>query len=139
RAMLVAAAAARWQVDPASLTTENGVITHAPSGRTIAYGAVADAASRLTPPKDVPLKDPAHFRLIGKPVHRIDTPDKVTGKTVYGIDVMLPGMKFATLMASPVLGGKVGSVDQAQAMTVPGVRQVVVLDDLVAVVADNTW
>ena len=137
--MLVAAAAARWQVDPASLTTENGVITHAPSGRTIAYGAVADAASRLTPPKDVPLKDPAHFRLIGKPVHRIDTPDKVTGKTVYGIDVMLPGMKFATLMASPVLGGKVGSVDQAQAMTVPGVRQVVVLDDLVAVVADNTW
>lgn len=139
RAMLVAAAAARWQVDPASLTTDNGVITHAASGRTIAYGAVADAASRLTPPKEVQLKDPAHFRLIGKPVHRIDTPDKVAGKTVYGIDAMRPGMKFATLIASPVLGGKVGSVDQAQAMTVPGVRQVVVLDDLVAVVADHTW
>ncbi|HEX7849709.1 MAG TPA: molybdopterin cofactor-binding domain-containing protein [Sphingomonas sp.] len=139
RAMLVAAAAARWRVDAASLTTANGVITHAPSGRSARYGEVADAASRLEPPPEVKLKDPAQFRLIGKPVHRIDTPDKATGKTVYGIDTMLPGMKFATLMASPVLGGKVGKVDQAPALAVKGVRQVVVLDDLVAVVADNTW
>jgi len=139
RALLVAAAAARLRVDPASLTTENGVITHAASSRSLRYGEVADAASRLKPPADVVLKDPARFRLIGKPMHRIDTPDKAIGKTVYGIDVMLPGMKFATLRSSPVLGGKVGKVDQAPALAVPGVKQVVVLDDLVAVVADSTW
>ncbi|WP_157220692.1 xanthine dehydrogenase family protein molybdopterin-binding subunit [Flavisphingomonas formosensis] len=139
RAMLVAAAAARWRVDAGSLTTESGVIAHGPSGRSIRYGEVADAASRLSPPTEIKLKEPAQFRLIGKPMHRIDTPDKAAGKTVYGIDRMLPGMKFATLMASPVLGGKVGSVDQSKALAVPGVAQVVVLDDLVAVVAGNTW
>jgi isoquinoline 1-oxidoreductase beta subunit len=137
RAMLVRAAAGKWGVDPAGLTTENGVITDTASGRSIRYGEVA--AAGLEPPAEVKLKDPSRFRLIGKPVHRIDTRDKATGKTVYGIDVMRPGMKFATLMASPVIGGKVGSVDQSKALAVPGVWQVVVLDDLVAVVGDNTW
>jgi isoquinoline 1-oxidoreductase subunit beta len=139
RAMLVQAAAAKWGVDPSGLTTENGVIKETASGRTIRYGEVADRAAGLHPPADVKLKDPSQFHLIGKPVHRIDTPDKAIGKTVYGIDVMRPGMKFATLMISPVLGGKVGSVDQSKALAVRGVRQVVVLDDLVAVVGDNTW
>jgi isoquinoline 1-oxidoreductase beta subunit len=139
RALLVQAAAAKWRVDPAGLTTENGIITDKASGRSISYGKVADDAAGLEPPAEVALKDPAQFRLIGKPVHRIDTPDKAIGKTVYGIDAMRPGMKFATLMASPVIGGKVGSVDQSKALATPGVRQVVVLDDLVAVVADNTW
>ncbi|TPK78137.1 molybdopterin cofactor-binding domain-containing protein [Mesorhizobium sp. B2-4-17] len=139
RAMLIQAAAAKWGVDPAGLTTENGVITEPASGRSIRYGEVADQAAGLQPPAEVKLKDPAQFRLIGKPVHRIDTPDKAIGKTVYGIDVMRPGMKFATLMASPVIGGKVGSVDQSRAVAIAGVRQVVVLDDLVAVVGDNTW
>jgi isoquinoline 1-oxidoreductase beta subunit len=139
RVMLVQAAAAEWRVDPGSLTTENGVITETASGRSIRYGEVTDRAAGLRPPADVRLKDPSRFRLIGKPVHRIDTPDKAIGKTVYGIDVMRPGLKFATLMASPVIGGKVGSVDQSRALAVPGVRQVVVLDDLVAVVGDNTW
>jgi isoquinoline 1-oxidoreductase subunit beta len=139
RAMLVQAAAAEWRIDPASLSTENGVITDKASGRSLRYGEVADRAAGLQPPAEVKLKDPSQFRLIGKPVHRIDTPDKATGKTVYGIDVMLPGMKFATLRASPVLGGKIGSVDQSKALRVSGVRQVVVLDNLVAVVGDNTW
>jgi isoquinoline 1-oxidoreductase subunit beta len=139
RAMLIQAAAAEWGVDPAGLATANGLITHTASGRTVRYGEVASAAAGLRPPGDVKLKDPSQFRLIGKPVHRIDTPDKAVGRTVYGIDVTRPGMKFATLMASPVIGGKVGSVDQSKALTVPGVRQVVVLDDLVAVVGDNTW
>jgi isoquinoline 1-oxidoreductase beta subunit len=139
RAMLVQAAATKWGVDPASLTTENGVITDTAGGRSIRYGEVADQAAGLPPPAAVKLKDPSQFRLIGKPVHRIDAPDKATGKVVYGIDVMLPGMKFATLTASPVIGGKVGSVDQSGSLAIPGVRQVVVLDDLVAVVADNTW
>jgi isoquinoline 1-oxidoreductase subunit beta len=139
RAMLVQAAAAKWGVDPASLTTENGVIRDTHSERSIRYGEVADRAAGFQPPAEVQLKDPSQFRLIGKPVHRIDTPEKATGKTVYGIDVMRPGMKFATLMASPVIGGKVASVEQSKALAIPGVRQVVVLDDLVAVVGDNTW
>jgi isoquinoline 1-oxidoreductase subunit beta len=139
RAMLVQAAAAKWGVAPASLATENGIITDTANGRSIRYGEVAGQAAGLRPPAAVKLKDPSRFRLIGKPVHRIDTRDKATGKTVYGIDVIRPGMKFATLMASPVIGGKVGSVDQSNALAVPGVGQVVVLDDLVAVVGDNTW
>ncbi len=139
RAMLVQAAAAKWGVDPARLVTENGVITDTASRRSIRYGEIADQAAGLAPPVEIKLKDPSQFRLIGKPVHRIDTPDKATGKTVYGIDVMRPGTKFATLMASPVIGGKLGSVDQSKALAIPGVRQVVMLDDLVAVVGDNTW
>jgi isoquinoline 1-oxidoreductase beta subunit len=139
RALLVQAAAARWGVAPAGLTTENGIITDTASGRSIRYGDVADQAAGLQPPAGVKLKDPSRFRLIGKPVHRIDTRDKAAGKTVYGIDVIRPGMTFATLMQSPVIGGKVGSVDQSRALAIPGVRQVVVLDDLVAVVGDNTW
>ena len=139
RAMLVQAAADEWGVDPTGLTVESGVITDRANGRSIRYGEVADRAAGLQPPAEVKLRDPSRFRLIGKPVHRIDTPDKATGKTVYGIDVMRPGMKFATPMASPVIGGKVGSVDPSKALAIPGVRQVVVLDDLVAVVGDNTW
>ncbi len=139
RAMLVGAAAARWHVDPATLRTAKGVVYHDASGRSESYGALADAAARVTPPADPPLKDPKDFQLIGKSLKRLDTPDKVNGKTVYGIDVMLPGMKFATLAACPVFGGKVGRVDDSKAKAVPGVRQVVVLDDLVAVVGDHMW
>jgi isoquinoline 1-oxidoreductase beta subunit len=139
RAMLLQAASAEWGVDAAGLTTADGVITDPASGRSLRYGQVANHAAGLQPPAGVKLKDPSRFRLIGKPVHRIDTPDKAIGKTIYGIDVVRPNMKFATLMVSPVLGGKVGPVDQSKALGVPGVRQVVVLDDLVAVVGDNTW
>ena len=139
RAMLVQAAAKQWQVDPSSCTTANGEVIHAASGRKLGYGALADAASTETPPKDVPVKDPNNFVLIGKPLKRLDTPDKVNGKTVYGIDAMLPGMKFATLAMSPVFGGKIAKVDDAAARKIAGVRQVVVLDDLVAVVGDHMW
>src|SRR5450432_3367312 len=139
RAMLVQAAAKQWQVDPASCTTANSVVMHKESGRELSYGALALAASSEVPPKDVPLKDPGDFVLIGKPLKRFDTPDKVNGKAVYGIDAILPGMKFATLAACPVFGGKVGKVDDGAARKVPGVRQIVVLDDLVAVVGDHMW
>jgi isoquinoline 1-oxidoreductase beta subunit len=139
RAMLVRAAAAKWGVDSGALTTEKGIVTDAANSRSVRYGEVADAAASVPSPGDVKLKNPSQFRLIGKPVRRIDTPDKATGKTIYGIDVVRPGMKFATLMASPVIGGKVASVDQSKARAIPGVHQVVVLDDLVAVVGDNTW
>jgi isoquinoline 1-oxidoreductase subunit beta len=139
RAMLVQAAARQWQVEPASCTTSNGEVTHAASGRKLSYGALALAASSQTPPKDVALKDPKDFVLIGKPLKRLDTPDKVNGKAVYGIDAMLPGMKFATVAACPVFGGKVAKVDDSAAKKVPGVQQVVVLDDMIAVVGDHMW
>jgi isoquinoline 1-oxidoreductase subunit beta len=139
RAMLVQAAAQQWQVDPASCTAANSVVTHAASGRSFGYGDLVDAAAALPVPQDPPLKDPKDFTLIGKPLNRLDTPDKTNGSAIYGIDAMLPGMKFATLAACPVLGGKVAKVDDSAAKAVPGVRQIVVLDDLVAVVGDHMW
>src|SRR5258707_6721292 len=133
RAMLVQAAAQQWQVEPASCTTSNGQVLHAASGRRLSYGDLVDAANTQTPPRDVALKDPTDFVLIGKPLKRLDTPDKTNGKALYGLDAMLPGMKFATLMACPVFGGKVARVDDSAARKLPGVQQIVVLDDLVAV------
>ena len=139
RAMLIQAAARQWQVDPISCAASNGEVIHAESGRKLSYGALAAAASSQTPPKQVALKDPKDFVLIGKPLKRLDTPDKVNGKAVYGIDAMLPGMKFATLKACPVFGGKVGKVDDTRARKIPGVRKIIVLDDMVAVVGDHMW
>ncbi|HTP90670.1 MAG TPA: xanthine dehydrogenase family protein molybdopterin-binding subunit [Xanthobacteraceae bacterium] len=139
RAMLIEAAAQQWQVDPASCSASDGKVTHAASGRTLAYGDLVDAASNIPAPQNPPLKNPKDFKLIGKPLKRFDTPNKVNGKVVYGIDAMLPGMKFATLAVSPVFGGKVARVDDSAAKAMPGVQQVVVLDDLVAVVGDHMW
>jgi isoquinoline 1-oxidoreductase subunit beta len=139
RAMLVQAAAQQWQVEPASCTTSKGEVTHTESGRKLSYGALAVAAASQTPPKDVALKDPKNFVYIGQPLKRLDTPDKVNGKAVYGIDAILPDMKFATLAACPVFGGKVAKVDDSAAKKIPGVRKIVVLDDLVAVVGDHMW
>jgi isoquinoline 1-oxidoreductase beta subunit len=139
RAMLIAAAAAQWQVDAASCSAANGKVTHADSSRTLTYGELADAAGKLPPPDKPKLKELKDFTIIGKPLKRFDTPDKSDGKTLYGIDAMVPDMKFATLAQSPVLGGKVKHVDDNAAKKVPGMRQVVVLDDLVAVVGDHMW
>jgi isoquinoline 1-oxidoreductase subunit beta len=139
RAMLMQAAAERWQVNPASCTAGDSVITHAASGRSLAYGDLVDAAAALSVPQDPPLKDPKDFTLIGKPLKRLDTPQKTNGSAIYGIDTMLPGMKFATLAACPVLGGKVAKVDDSATKSVPGVQQIIVLDDLVAVVGDHMW
>ena len=139
RAMLVEAAAQQWKVDPQSCTAASSVVTHTASGRKLSYGQLVDAAMKVAPPKDVTLKDPKDFVLIGKPLKRLDTPNKTDGKVIYGIDAMLPGMKFATIMASPVKGGKVSHVDQTEAMKVPGVEKVIVLDDMVAVVGAHFW
>jgi isoquinoline 1-oxidoreductase beta subunit len=114
-------------------------VSHSASGRKLTYGALIDEASKLTPPKHVTFKDPAKFVLIGTPLKRYDTPNKVNGKVIYGIDAMVPGMKFATLAACPVFGGRVGHVDDAAAKAIPGVHQVIVLDNLVAVVGDHMW
>ncbi len=139
RSMLVQAAAKQWQVEAASCTTSKSVVTHKESGRTLAYGALAGAASSETPPKNVTLKKPEDFVYVGQSLKRFDTPDKVNGKAVYGIDAILPNMKVATVAFCPVFGGKVGKVDDSAAKKVPGVQKIVVLDDFVAVVGDHMW
>src|SRR3984893_7865816 len=139
RAMLVQAAAQQWQVEPVSCAASNGEVIHSASGRKLSYGALAAAAGSQTPPKDVALKDPKDFVIIGKPLKRFDTPNKANGKVIYGIDAILPDMKFVTLAACPVFGGKVGKVDDSAAKKVPGVQKIVVLDDTVAVVGDHMW
>ena len=139
RACLVAAAAHSWGIAIAECRTENGKVIHDRTHRTLEYGALVGGAAAVTPPTDPPLKDPSAFRLIGRSLKRLDTPDKVNGKAQYGIDALPPGVKFATLAASPVLGGTVAHVDDRRARAVTGVRQIVVLDDLVAVVGDHMW
>ena len=137
RTMLVSAAAKRWNVEPASCRAQSGTVRHAPTGRSIKYGELAADAARMPVPEKVVLKQPAAFKLIGTPAKRLDTPSKVNGTAVYGIDVRPPGVKIATVAQSPVFGGRVKSVDDAKAKAVKGVRQIVRLDDAVAVVADH--
>ena len=139
RSLLVAAAAATWKVDPASCHAARGTVMHDPTNRSLGYGALVDKAATLRAPGRVPLKDPKDFKLIGTPAKRVDAPGKIDGTAQFGIDVRLPGMKVATLAACPVFGGKLASVDDAKAKAIPGVRQIVRLDDAVAVVADHMW
>ncbi len=139
RSLLVSAAAETWEVPPGACRAANGAVIHGPTGRSLSYGALVDHAARLPVPGNVPLKDPKDFKLIGTPVRRLDTPDKVDGTTQFGIDVRLPGMKFAAVAACPVFGGKLTSVDDAKAKAIPGVQQVVRLEDAVAVIAGDTW
>ena len=139
RTMLVAAAAQSWGVDPSSCRAEKGAVVHSGSGRKVTYGEVAEGAAKLPMPEKVVLKAPKDFTLIGTAAKRLDTPSKVNGTALYGIDVRLPGMKIATVAASPVLGGKVAGLNEKKAMAVKGVHQVVNLGDVVAVVADHMW
>ncbi len=140
RVMLIQAAADAWKVPASECSAANSVITHNPTGRKVTYGKVAEAAARLTPPKDVPLKDPKDWKIIGKPVKRLDTLDKLTGKQVYGADLKLPGMLNAAIMECPVFGGKVKSFDAAKVASRKGVKKVLqVGDSAVAVVADTWW
>jgi isoquinoline 1-oxidoreductase beta subunit len=137
RTMLVSAAAKRWNVDPASCRAQSGEVLHPPTGRRATYGELAAEAARVPVPESVALKRPEGFKLIGTPAKRLDTPAKINGTAVYGIDVRPPGVKIATLAQSPVFGGRVKRVDDAAAKAVKGVRQIVRLDDAVAVVADH--
>ena len=137
RTMLVAAAARRWNVDPASCRAQSGEVLHVPTGRSNKYGALAADAARMPVPENVALKRPQDFKLIGTPAKRLDAPAKVNGTAVFGIDVRPPGVKIATLAQSPVFGGRLKSVDDTAAKAVKGVRQIVRLDDAVAVVADH--
>jgi isoquinoline 1-oxidoreductase subunit beta len=137
RTMLIAAAAKRWNVDPSSCRAQSGEVLHAQTGRRLTYGELAADAAQMPVPQSVALKQPKDFKLIGTPAKRLDTRLKINGTAVYGIDVRPPGVKFATLAQSPVFGGRVKSLDDAAAKAVKGVRQIVRLDDAVAVIADH--
>lgn len=137
KAMLIAAAAETWKVDPASCRAEKGRVMHAASGQCLSYGQLAEKASGLTPPQNVALKEPGNFTLIGQPTKRLDTPEKTNGTGVYGLDVQVPGMLTALLARPPVFGGKVKSFEAEKAKAVPGVRQVVEIERGIAVVADG--
>ncbi len=139
REMLVAAAARRWGVEPASCRAEAGRVIHSATGRSLGYGELAAAAARMPVPGDPPLKDPKAFRLLGKKVARLDTAAKVAGRATFGLDVRLPGMLFATVARPPVHGGSVAGFDAGKARKVPGVRAVVAVPSGVAVVASSTW
>src|SRR3954467_4451844 len=139
RELLIAAAAAAWNVPAAECAAANSVITHGPSGRTAAFGSVAATAAAMAPPAHVPLKNPKDWKLIGTRQRRLDVPDKVTGKPIYAIDVHLPGMLYAAIVQCPVFKGTLRSVDEAELAGMKGIRRVVKLPDAVAVVADSWW
>lgn len=140
RVMLVQAAANTWKVPASECAAANSVITHKTTGRTTTYGKVAEAAAKLSPPEGVKLKDPKDWKIIGKPMKRLDTADKVDGRKVYGFDLKLPGMLTATIKDCPVTGGKIKSFDAAKVMGMKGVKKVVpVGDTAVAVIADTFW
>ncbi len=140
RQMLIAAAAQEWNVPAAECSAANSVITHAASGRKTTYGKVAAVAARMEPPKDVQLKAPKDWKLIGKGVARLDTKEKVNGSRIYGTDLNLPGMLNASIKACPVFGGKLVSFDEAKVSGMPGVKHVLkVGDNAVVVVADTWW
>ncbi|WP_340117461.1 molybdopterin cofactor-binding domain-containing protein [Pelagibius sp. 7325] len=139
REMLIAAAADEWQVPAAECSVAKGVITHSPSGRSVTYGQVATAAAAMTPPAEVALKDPSEWIIAGKPLPRLDTADKLTGKQIYGVDMVRPNMLNAAIRACPVFGGRVASFDAAAVSGMPGVRQVVQVDDTSVAVVASTW
>jgi isoquinoline 1-oxidoreductase subunit beta len=139
RAMLVAAAAQTWDVDPQELTTENGAVVHRPTDRRLAYGQLVETAAQLPVPEQVALKDPREFRIIGTPHGQHDAADMINGRAMYGVDVRLPGMRYAVVARSPVFGGRLGTYNAAPALAVDGVQHVAVIESGVAVVADTTW
>jgi isoquinoline 1-oxidoreductase subunit beta len=139
RAMLVTAAAATWDVAENSCSTERGEVVHQPTGRRVRYGALVDKAATLPVPANVALKEPKDFRLLGRPVARLDIPEKVDGTAGYGLDVKRPGLLVARIVRCPVFGGRVQSFNSLKATAIPGVRHVVQISSGVAVVADNYW
>jgi isoquinoline 1-oxidoreductase beta subunit len=139
RAMLIAAAAKQWGIDPAACTTRDGTVYERASNRSATYGTLAQAAASLPVPANVPLKTPSQFTLIGKRSQRPDIPSKVNGSAKYGIDVVVPGMVYAAIARSPVFGGSVKRFDARHAKAVPGVTDVVQVPSGIAVIAKNTW
>src|SRR5437016_6002382 len=139
REMLIGAAALSWNVPREACRARNGMVEHVPTGRRLGYGDLAARAATLSVPADPPLKSPSEFRLLGHRMPRVDTPDKVSGTAVFGMDVRVPGMLYAAVARCPVFGGHVKAFDPAPALAVPGVQRVVQVSSGVAVVATGTW
>ncbi len=139
RMMLVAAAAKAWGAEPSACRAESGEVLHVPTGRRVSYGELAPKAARMEVPKQIQLKNPKEFKLIGKPMHRLDTPEKVDGRALFGMDVEFPGLHVAAVARCPVFGGKVKRFDAAKAKALPGVVKIVEVPTGVAVVAKDTW
>ncbi|KML43236.1 aldehyde dehydrogenase [Burkholderia cepacia] len=139
RMLLINAAAQQWHVDPTSCHAHAGHVIHAASRRSIGYGQLVNAAAKLPVPQNVPLKDPKDFRIIGTAVKRLDSPEKVDGTALFGLDVRVPDMVYAAIATCPVFGGTLASVDDGNAKKIAGVRQVVKVDNAVAVIGDHTW
>ncbi len=138
RALLIAAAAQQWNVNPTACRTESGAVFSG-SNRRLTYGQLVGAAAKLTPPEHVELKDPKTFKLVGKPIKRLDTPVKLNGDAVFGIDVKLPGMLTAVIARPPIFGAKIKNFDDSRARSMPGVRKIVAVPAGVAVIADTFW
>ena len=139
RVMLIESAAAKWGVEASSCKVEKGVVIHMATGKRASYGSLASAAAKLTPPADVPLKNPKDFTLVGKPTRRLDTPSKTNGTAQFGLDVIIPGMLTAVVARPPVFGGKVAKLDASAALKVPGVKAVEQVPSGVAVIATHFW
>ena len=139
REMLITAASEEWNVARESCRAEAGAIVHAPSGRKLMFGDLVDAAAKLKVPDNAPLKEAKDFQILGKRIHRLDTPEKVDGTAEFGMDVRVPGMLYAVVARCPVFGGKVKSFDASKAKAIPGVKHVVEIEEGIAVVADSTW
>ena len=138
RSMLIAAAAQQWNVDASTCRTESGAVYNK-KGQKLTYGGLATAAAKLPPPEHVQLKDPKTFKLIGKPIKRLDTPEKLNGEAVFGIDVKLPGMLTAVIARPPIFGATMKSFDDSRARSMPGVKKIVAIPAGVAVIADTFW
>ena len=139
RIMLVRAAAETWRVDPAACRAEKGFVIHEASKRRLSYANLVGMASRLKAPQDIPLKDPKEFKIIGQPVKRLDTPEKITGKVVFGFDVQFPGLLTAVVARPPVFGGKMKSFNSDKTKKIPGVKAIIPIASGVAVVAVGFW
>lgn len=139
REMLIQAAAQRWGVNKSQCRAENGFVVNTATNAKLSYGSLAEAAAKLPVPANVALKDPKDFRIIGKPIKRLDTRDKVTGRAKFGLDARPDGLVYAVVERCPVFGGKVASFDATKAKAVPGVKDVIQTSRGVAVIANSTW
>ena len=139
RVMLITAAASKWNILPENCYAENGFVINKINNEKFSYGELVEDASKLSVPENVKLKDPKDFKIIGKRIHRVDTPDKIYGKAKFGIDIVIPGMYYAALSRCPAFGGKVKSFDASKAKPLPGVLDVVQISNGVAVIADSTY
>ena len=137
--MLIAAAAQTWNVDPSSCKAEKGFVIHPASGKKLSFGQLVEKAATITAPENVTLKEAKDYKFIGKPIKRLDTPEKINGTGIFGLDIKVPGLLTAVIARPPVFGGRVKSFKAEKAKAIPGVKHVIQMDRGIAVVANGFW